>query len=301
MRNFFRDHNLICPVCSSPLRLDGDELACGSCSRCYPIEKKIAKLLPPVSTRLEATFRVWGRKYEEQASTGFNLTPAWGKGFLYLDKFLRPRKGTLSLEAGCGIALGSLHLASKGVFPVCVDVSGTALEISQKIFKEFRQDGCFIQADILHLPFARGIFDYVFAGGVLEHFRNTSEAIKGLYRVLKKGGKIFTTVPTISLSMLTYGQLQGNIPDLPLLRPLLEFFHFKILRQRFTRNGFELSFTLRRTRKLFIAGGFKEIEIGYFDIPLEIKYINSPTVKSLFNTLAKNRLLWPMIYIYARK
>lgn len=50
-------------------------------------------------------------------------------------------------------------------------------------------------ADAHHLPYADNSVDVIFCDAVLEHLRTPEQAVKEMYRVLKKEGRIYVSVP----------------------------------------------------------------------------------------------------------
>lgn len=52
-----------------------------------------------------------------------------------------------------------------------------------------------VVADAHHLPFGKESFDLVIANVVLEHVENPAQVVKEIYRVLKKGGRVYAMVP----------------------------------------------------------------------------------------------------------
>ena len=52
-----------------------------------------------------------------------------------------------------------------------------------------------VVADATELPFPDESADAVVIDNVLEHVRDSEKAVKGMYRVLKKGGRIFVATP----------------------------------------------------------------------------------------------------------
>jgi SAM-dependent methyltransferase len=85
-------------------------------------------------------------------------------------------------------------------------------------------------ADIRKLPFADETFDYVYSMGTVEHFPDSSRAIKEVYRVLKKGGTAIIGVP--------------NKFDV-FLRPVLVFIMQKLGLYSF---GYEKSYSKKQLR-----------------------------------------------------
>ena len=54
-----------------------------------------------------------------------------------------------------------------------------------------------IQADIRHLPFGDGVFEYILAESVLEHLNDPKTAISELWRLVRNGGAIEVRVPAL--------------------------------------------------------------------------------------------------------
>ncbi len=99
------------------------------------------------------------------------------------------------LDLGCGFG------EFAGVFfdsqvEVGIDISREDLEQAQtgKKYKKL------VAADARKLPFAAGSFNTVLSLSVLEHIPNTQKALAESYRVLKPGGILVFTVPTVVLN-----------------------------------------------------------------------------------------------------
>lgn len=66
-----------------------------------------------------------------------------------------------------------------------------------------------IVGDIHDIPLGDGLVDAVICSSVLEHVRNPVRAMEEIYRILKKGGKLFLYVPSIH----PYHARPGAYPD----------------------------------------------------------------------------------------
>ena len=150
----------------------------------------------------------------------------------------------------------------------------------------------------------RKALSHIYTGGVLEHFRNTQKAVNEIYRCLIHGGFTTNTVPYLSFSAFYRWLRWGNIPDIYLLRNLLEFIEIRLFKGKRMRFGYEKSFSEKKIRDIFKKAGFKEVEIGLFKTYYTLDWINS-NFEFLRNTISKfvnaSRLFWPMIYISALK
>ena len=195
---------------------------------------------------MEFTATQWNNIWEEQTkSVHYDPDERSMKVIRgYISKYMRC-SAKMFLEAGCGSARSSLDafLHHKGLSVTCLDITPNALSLAKKLFRENNADGFFVCGDLRNMPFRDSVFDFVFSDGAIEHFKETSFSIDEMRRLLKDGGRAFVTVPRISLPMLTWGQFEGNIPNIPVVRSLFTFAHKRLFCSRFMKNGCELSFT----------------------------------------------------------
>jgi SAM-dependent methyltransferase len=180
-----------------------------------------------------------------------------------------PRAGRF-LEAGCGLGATSLHLALEGADVTGVDLSPAAVEMARGALEGHGLEGTFVVGDVRELPFDERTFDFVYAGGVVEHFRSTVGAVAEMRRVVRPGGRVLLTVPALTFSY-PYLALRGNIPCVPGVEEVVAFVQLRLLRGRLSAYGYERSFTKRKLRATMVAAGFVDPEMGCFDtyLPLE--------------------------------
>lgn len=122
-------------------------------------------------------------RLEDQANTLAAL--------LYPELSFEP--GSRVLEAGCGVGAQTVILAGKcpGAHIISVDISPQSIEKArEKIRRRGFSNVNLEVADIFDLPYGDESFDHVFVCFLLEHLADTSRALAGLKRVLKKGGSI---------------------------------------------------------------------------------------------------------------
>lgn len=223
----------------------------------------------------------------------------------YLFKFWeldsKPVRNKLYLEIGCGPAYLGYFLTRYGLRIYGIDISSQGVKLPSKFFKQHGRAIMCVCGELSYIPMQSETCDFIYGGGVLEHTKDTAAIITELYRVLKPGGKAFNTVPYVSLASLTYRQIWGNIPDLPILNKLAELIHMRMLKMRHMSYGYEMSFTSTRLKLLFRRAGFRHVEIGLFDCYLPLDHVKSKRLKSVVRVLSKHRLFWPMIYIHSVK
>ncbi|OGM18345.1 hypothetical protein A2686_03255 [Candidatus Woesebacteria bacterium RIFCSPHIGHO2_01_FULL_38_10] len=210
-------------------------------------------------------------------------------------------KGTVYLEIGCGPGYLGLYYGKKGSMIIGIDFSTSALKIAQKFAKRFGiKNTLFVCGDITQMPFANDSFDFVYGGGTIEHFKNTKVVLTEIYRILKKGGVSFNTVPCLNLGTL-YRFRWGNIPNIPVVRQIFEFVNLNLLKGKHMSFGYELSFLASTLKNLHKVAGFKKTDITRFDTYLVLESLPSWS-KRLFTYLCvKSPLFWPMHKAVARK
>lgn len=104
---------------------------------------------------------------------------------------LIPKKG-LVLDVGCAGGRDSKRLAQR-------DFRVIGIDLVDEFLREARKDvpgAEFKKMDLLELKFPKDYFDAIFANAVLLHIKKKDilEALKGFYRVLKPGGKLYIVV-----------------------------------------------------------------------------------------------------------
>lgn len=218
----------------------------------------------------------------------------------FLDKYKKYFKKGIFLDLGCGIAHVSAMLAGEGIKIIGVDISEEAILKSKILFKKDKLKGRFIQADLLKLPLKDKSIKFIYSCMSLEYVKNTQGAVDEAYRVLERGGRVIAVLPVISFTTLTYHQTRGDIPDIFILKSLMEWIHFKLLKGKYMNYGYEKSFSVSNVRKLFVNSGFKIIEIDFFDMHYPISFIPS-FIRPHFKKLLRLRPFWPLIYIEAKK
>jgi len=116
---------------------------------------------------------------------------------------LNVQENDLVLDAGCGFGRHSLEFLSRGASVLAVDLDLESLRRTRFALHEFKKtaskanDFLVHSADALNLPFKDETFDKIICSEVMEHVSDDQKSTDELYRVLKKGGRIAITVPTL--------------------------------------------------------------------------------------------------------
>lgn len=135
---------------------------------------------------------------------------------VYTKKFIIPNRSKKILEGGCGKGNLVYALTRKGYDAYGVDYADQTVEAIHRVMPELQvQSG-----DVRKLPFSDGLFDGYWSLGVIEHFYDGYDPIlREMHRVLKKGGYLFLTFPSLSLfrklkaSLHRYGSFDAQTFD----------------------------------------------------------------------------------------
>jgi ubiquinone/menaquinone biosynthesis C-methylase UbiE len=211
-----------------------------------------------------------------------------------------PARHRRYLEIGCGPGFLGLELARQGYQVAGLDCCLEALKVAKRVYGSAGQKGFFFGGDLHHLPLADGSVDFLYGGGVIEHFEDTLGALRELHRVLRPGGVSFNTVPYVSVGSFTYRQLWGNVPDLPGIRQAFKFLHFRVLGGRHLKYGYEKSFTASKMARLHRKAGFSGVEVKHFKVFLPFHYLPA-SLRPAARWLSGFRPFWPMIAVVATK
>lgn len=281
------------------------------CHKKYEIiDNDIFKIVPHLTNDLRLSITKWDQLYKKQLEDDSYITDEkkyiknyFRDEYRQINECKKITKDLVYLEIGCGPMFFAQQISSKVKLVIGMDFSPAALKIAQKMFIEKGiKNYLFIQGDILNMPLKDDTVDLIYGCGVIEHFKNTQRCINELYRVLKKQGVSYNTVPYLNLGTLTYRQIWGNIPNLPILKQVAEFIHIKLLKEKYMVYGYEYSFLARTLRKIHRLAGFKKIRIEKVETLLLFTYIPSKLLKRICTYIAtNNRLFWPAIKVIGQK
>lgn len=192
---------LICPKCSSELRLSGPaepskdlhegELKCRNAHN-FPIIGGVPRF---VSSELYV--ENFGFEWNLHARTQLDDTTSDESERVFRAKTgFTPEeiRGKLVLDVGCGMGRFSDVVSRWGGSVVGIDLS-QAVEAAQRNIGG-RENVNIAQADIFELPFRNETFDFIFSIGVLHHTPSTKSAFDRLPGLLRTNGKIAIWVYT---------------------------------------------------------------------------------------------------------
>jgi SAM-dependent methyltransferase len=100
--------------------------------------------------------------------------------------------GKRGLDMGCGFGRHIYNAAKFGAEMVGVDIS-EAIE-STRVNTEGMPNVHLVQADVYHLPFKPGIFDFAYSIGVLHHLPEPEAAFQRVVSLVRPGGSVFIWV-----------------------------------------------------------------------------------------------------------
>lgn len=185
---------LACPICGSRFELSFDGQASASSSRLvckvtghqYPVQDGIPRF---VSTENYAeSFGFQWKTFSHVQLDSYNRTNFSEERFRLITGWTQnDLAGKLVLDAGCGAGRFSEIALKYGAKLVAFDLS-RAVEAWKDNLAPSGQLIC--QASIYELPFAPGLFDYVYCIGVVQHTPDPFATIQALCRMVKPGGQL---------------------------------------------------------------------------------------------------------------
>ncbi len=302
---------LACPACKTKLVQQKTKLICKKCAREYDFKSGFPVLIPDLTTDTRLTMEKWDQLYAHKLKTREYIKDMRGYQADHqpaiveqVNEVYRPKKSNVYLEIGCGPAYLGLYYGKKGMTIVGIDISISALKIAQKLARQYKtKNTLFICGDITQMPFATGVFDIVYGGGVIEHFRNTQAVVSDSHRILKKNGVSFNSVPCLNIGTI-YRFKWGNIPNIPVVRQIAEYINLKLLGGRHMTFGYELSFLRSTLTSLHRKAGFdnKKIQVGKYRTIILLERIGNIWLRKLFTYLcSESELFWPMYKVIAVK
>ena len=156
-------------------------------------------------------------------------------------------EGLRVLGAGCGTGRIEAWLASQGAKVVCLDYLPEALQISRIHAQRMQCAEHYAIGDLERMPFQEEMFDFIYSGGVLEHFINPQKALKEYFRITKPNGIIIVSVPNLIGVNAMFG-----------IKPLTEL----AFRNRRTSHYIEQDFSAGKFRGIIRESGFRCLDIS---------------------------------------
>jgi len=299
---------LCCPNCKSDLTANKKYLFCRVCNKKYQINNGIVNMLPGLNKEIKLSVEKWDERYKEQlqSETFYKDYENYLRTY-YQDTFrqlnhVKRIKDIVYLEIGCGPFFLGQKIADKCKLIIGIDFAPSGLVIARKMLEEKGiKNYLLIQGDILRMPIKENLIDLIYGGGVIEHFKNTQKSVDEIYRVLRKNGVSFNTVPLLNLGALTYRQIWGHIPNFPLLKEITEFIHIKLLKGKHMIFGYEMSFMSSSLNKMHLKSGFRKVAVDKFEVNIYFEFIPA-LLRSPLIWLAKNsKLFWPVVKVIGTK
>lgn len=293
---------LACPACRHDVAYSKDKVTCQHCQQTYEcvdgIPVMVTKKLDNASSH--KTESAWSDAWDQMEKIDIDKIED-DRPYADALKHIRshaPEKWQVFLESGCGDARKSLVLAREfDITVVGIDSSLAACRRAKALFAQAGVSGLFVVGDLRCLPLKDQSIDYIYAGGSMEHYPETALSVEEAFRVLRPSGKITSTVPVISLATLSYAQLWGNIPEWPIIQPLAEWIHMRLLRGRHMKYGYEKSFSLPAFKRYFIRAGFEQVSGDQFKTYMGFQFIPWNWLKKLARALSQLKWFWAVIYV----
>lgn len=193
--------DLVCPVSSDPLVLEGGEdsgevrtgeLVCLGCDRRWPVRDGVPRLVSPdLEVELRKTASAFGWQWQHFVE----MHPEFEEQFLDWLHPIGPEffRGKRVLDAGCGIGRHAYYAASYGAGEVVAIDLSAAVETARRNLESFDNVNV-VQGDLLRPPFRTawngGGFDLVYSIGVLHHLPDPFEGFRTLVDYVRPGGTI---------------------------------------------------------------------------------------------------------------
>lgn len=221
----------------------------------------------------------------------------------YIEKAYTMNQDSIYLEIGCGPAhIADYVMETYNAYFVGIDFNYEMLLTLKRYFDEKGYTKyILIYDDINNMPLKDNSIDFIYGGGVIEHFKDTNNILKESYRVLKTGGVSFNTVPAFNLWWIF--RFFNNIPDIPILRQILEYIHINILKGKVLEHyyGYELSYTPYKLKKLHTNNKFNSIVVSSFAFYPSDKKLKNQLLRKLYYFLQNNIVTSAVYLVYGKK
>jgi SAM-dependent methyltransferase len=176
---------LVCVECHKRLDQRSDGLVCSGCGAQYPVLNGVVRFVD--AQNYAGSF---GFQWKTHARTQLDDANSNRSEIAFRQRTgFHPEDlaGKLVLDVGCGMGRFAEVATRWGAKVVGIDLS-LASEVAAQNLED--RNATIFQADVFHLPFAEGSFDFIYSIGVLHHTPSCEQAVKVLPRLLKPGGRL---------------------------------------------------------------------------------------------------------------
>ena len=135
----------------------------------------------------EKLFDSWPQRYDAWFQTPIGRLVKAYESKIVLG-LLRPGRGEIILDAGCGTGIFTRDFLAAGARIVGLEISWPMLTAArQKISRDFFHE---VLGDMIKLPFKENRFDKVVSVTALEFVKDAEGAVRELFRVTRPGGRV---------------------------------------------------------------------------------------------------------------
>lgn len=183
---------LRCPSCGERLRQTSDsELRCSVCATSFEVRDDVPRFVRDSTATAKYFGYIWGLHTSTVAPPA---APALYHLHVMREALGAPPFAGLILDGGCG---DGVDLALLALDPAC-EIIGVELSAGGAATSRARIQGLtraqVVQADLLRLPMATGIFDGAYSYGVVHHTPDPPRAVREIARTLKPGASLLLYV-----------------------------------------------------------------------------------------------------------
>jgi SAM-dependent methyltransferase len=192
---------LRCPECRTPMRPDGDGLACEGAGHRFPVVDGVPVLVDESQIEDDAQYAHQRRYFDEQFA-GYHRYELERWRVSYLNRLreadaLGGEGAPLVDVAVGGSGYTVIEAAREGRPAVGCDLSLQGMLAAQRLAEAegVADSTLFVCCSAQELPFETAAFDVGLAIAIIEHVPDDRAALSELARVLRPGARAFITVP----------------------------------------------------------------------------------------------------------
>ncbi|GEM_PF-4380371 len=290
------ESNLVCPKCKKELNKDGEVLKCSSCSSTFSKARGVWDLRTVLSDTktgwdaedFDRIYEISDKGFKDRTGNANSLgIPLIADAYLDSEKegkikdFIQEEKPSTVLDLGCSFGWFSFEMSERcpesHFYGVDISTFRARLFQEQISARKCTDKMLSASANAEALPFADNLFNVIVMDEVIEHLQNPSKAMVESVRVLKPGGHLIITTP--SLFMTKFWKVFAIVPTF--LKRLLK--GESLVRKRTIKLHEELLIS-SAMKTLFASSGLEIIrweKVIFFTHESYLQYIPVPLIRIL--------------------